>query len=127
MSLFRVDYQGRGELSERQQKIGHLLSRLHKLAVEYNVAVVITNQVMADPGGSIFAGADNKKARAVCSARAAAPGCCAWVADATAACAARAAHRRPRAGARLHHAPVSQEGCVIHRGRLRHDASVASR
>ena len=63
MGLFRVDYQGRGELSERQQKIGALMSRLNKIADEFNVAVVVTNQVMADPGGSIFAGADNKKAR----------------------------------------------------------------
>jgi meiotic recombination protein DMC1 len=61
MGPFRVDYQGRGELSERQQKVGALMSRLNKIADEFNVAVVITNQVMADPGGSIFAGADNKK------------------------------------------------------------------
>jgi meiotic recombination protein DMC1 len=61
MGLFRVDYQGRGELSERQQKVGALMARLNKLADEFNIAVVVTNQVMADPGGSIFAGADNKK------------------------------------------------------------------
>ncbi len=71
------------------------MSGLRKLAEEYNVAVVITNQVgpycstdggprrcwlcadvcshacgcaaqvMADPGGMTFAGADNKKARAL--------------------------------------------------------------
>ena len=64
MGPFRVDYQGRGELSERQQKVGALMSRLNKIADEFNVAVVITNQVMADPGGSIFAGADNKKVSA---------------------------------------------------------------
>jgi meiotic recombination protein DMC1 len=63
MGLFRVDYQGRGELSERQQKVGALMARLNKLADEFNIAVVVTNQVMADPGGSIFAGADNKKVR----------------------------------------------------------------
>ena len=69
MGLFRVDYQGRGELSERQQKIGAFMSRLNKIADEFNVAVVITNQVMADPGGSIFAGADNKKACVPCACR----------------------------------------------------------
>ena len=28
MALFRVDYSGRGELAERQQKLGQMLSRL---------------------------------------------------------------------------------------------------
>lgn len=61
MAPFRVDYQGRGELSERQQKVGAVMSRLQKIASEFNVAVVVTNQVMADPSGMTFAGADNKK------------------------------------------------------------------
>jgi meiotic recombination protein DMC1 len=34
MGLFRVDYQGRGELSERQQKVGAVMSRLIKIANE---------------------------------------------------------------------------------------------
>jgi meiotic recombination protein DMC1 len=42
--LFRVDYSGRGELAERQQKLGKMLNRLTKVAEEFNVAVVITNQ-----------------------------------------------------------------------------------
>lgn len=59
--LFRVDYQGRGELSERQQKLGSHLSKLLKMAEEFNVAVLITNQVMAQvDGGAIFA-VDPKK------------------------------------------------------------------
>jgi len=37
MALFRVDYSGRGELSERQQKLGQMLSKLTKLSEEYNV------------------------------------------------------------------------------------------
>lgn len=61
MALFRVDYQGRGELSERQQRLGVVMSRLTKIANEFNVAVVVTNHVMADPAGLTFAGADNKK------------------------------------------------------------------
>eukprot|EP00887_Chlorella_sp_A99_P007803 scaffold20.g7803.t1 len=45
----RTDFQGRGELAERQQKLGQLMARLRKLAEEYNVAVV------SDPsGGAVF-------------------------------------------------------------------------
>ena len=51
MAHFRVDFTGRGELSERQQKLGQFLSMLNKLADEFNVAVVYTNQVQADPSG----------------------------------------------------------------------------
>jgi meiotic recombination protein DMC1 len=61
MGLLRVDYQGRGELSERQQRLGCVMSRLTKIANEFNIAVVVTNHVMADPSGLMFAGADNKK------------------------------------------------------------------
>lgn len=32
MALFRVDFCGRGELADRQQKLGQLLSRLQKIA-----------------------------------------------------------------------------------------------
>jgi len=56
MAPFRTDYSGRGELSERQQHLGKALRRIQKLAEEYNVAVVLTNQVMADPAaGMTFA------------------------------------------------------------------------
>merc|ERR1712032_1559090 len=51
MGVFRVDFSGRGELSERQQKLGGVLSKLQKMSEEFNVAVVLTNQVMADPSG----------------------------------------------------------------------------
>jgi meiotic recombination protein DMC1 len=61
MALFRVDYSGRGELAERQQKLGRMLSKLMKLAEEFNVAVVVTNQVVADPGGAAMFVADSKK------------------------------------------------------------------
>ncbi|XP_068439242.1 meiotic recombination protein DMC1/LIM15 homolog isoform X3 [Clinocottus analis] len=50
MALFRVDFSGRGELAERQQKLAQMLSRLQKISEEYNVAVFITNQMTADPG-----------------------------------------------------------------------------
>jgi meiotic recombination protein DMC1 len=54
MALFRVDYSGRGELSERQQKLAQVLSKLQKISEEYNVAVFITNQMTADPGFDVF-------------------------------------------------------------------------
>jgi meiotic recombination protein DMC1 len=78
MALFRVDYTGRGELNERQQKLNQFLSKLTHVAegeyapvilcchtnfiVEFNVAVLMTNQVQSDPGASaIFQGADGRK------------------------------------------------------------------
>lgn len=71
MALFRVDFSGRGELADRQQKLAQMLSRLQKVSegtyvmiimlytviwksvfhIEYNVAVFVTNQMTADPGG----------------------------------------------------------------------------
>lgn len=50
IALFRVEFSGRGELSERQQKLGQHLSHLVRIAEEFNVAVVVINQCMADPG-----------------------------------------------------------------------------
>ncbi|EKF31859.1 meiotic recombination protein DMC1, putative [Trypanosoma cruzi marinkellei] len=60
-ALFRVDFSGRGELAERQQKLAKMMSHLIKLAEEFNVAVYITNQVVADPGGASMFVADPKK------------------------------------------------------------------
>ncbi|KAJ4987577.1 DNA repair protein rad51 [Stagonosporopsis vannaccii] len=62
MALFRVDYTGRGELNERQQKLNQFLSKLTHVAEEFNVAVLMTNQVQSDPGASaLFQGADGRK------------------------------------------------------------------
>ncbi|XP_063244463.1 meiotic recombination protein DMC1/LIM15 homolog isoform X2 [Bacillus rossius redtenbacheri] len=61
MALFRVDFSGRGELADRQQKLAQLMSRLQKISEEYNVAVFITNQMTADPGASLTFQADPKK------------------------------------------------------------------
>jgi meiotic recombination protein DMC1 len=79
MALFRVDYVGRGELNERQQKLNQFLSKVTHVAegksnvlrtanqmltfgLEFNVAVLMTNQVQSDPGASaLFAGADGRK------------------------------------------------------------------
>ncbi|MBN2203355.1 MAG: DNA repair and recombination protein RadA [Candidatus Aenigmarchaeota archaeon] len=48
-SNFRADFSGRGELASRQQKLNRHLHTLQRLADVYNVAVYITNQVMANP------------------------------------------------------------------------------
>ncbi|XP_077407397.1 meiotic recombination protein DMC1/LIM15 homolog isoform X5 [Vanacampus margaritifer] len=61
MALFRVDFSGRGELAERQQKLAQMLSRLQKISEEYNVAVFLTNQMTADPGAGMTFQADPKK------------------------------------------------------------------
>uniref|UniRef100_A0A8R1ITN9 Uncharacterized protein n=1 Tax=Caenorhabditis japonica TaxID=281687 RepID=A0A8R1ITN9_CAEJA len=59
---FRNEYTGRGDLAERQTKLSAFLKCLAKLADEYGVAVIITNQVVAqvDGGGGMFQ-ADAKK------------------------------------------------------------------
>ncbi|KAF5832633.1 Rad51-like protein, partial [Dunaliella salina] len=60
-SNFRSDFCGRGELAERQQKLGQMLNRLRKISEEFNVAVVVTNQVVSDPGGGVTFVSDPKK------------------------------------------------------------------
>ena len=50
-ALFRTDYQGRGELADRQQHLGRFLRGIQRVADEFGVAVVITNQVMASVEG----------------------------------------------------------------------------
>ncbi|MEM2939351.1 MAG: DNA repair and recombination protein RadA [Candidatus Bathyarchaeia archaeon] len=49
ISHFRGEYIGRETLSERQQKLNQYLHKLLRLAEAYNLAVVITNQVQANP------------------------------------------------------------------------------
>ncbi|RMG21810.1 MAG: DNA repair and recombination protein RadA [Methanobacteriota archaeon] len=46
---FRAEYAGRGTLAERQQILNAHLNSLHRIADTYNVAVVVTNQVQANP------------------------------------------------------------------------------
>jgi len=57
MGLYRVEFSGRGELAERQQKLGGHIHELRKIAEEFNIAVVVTNQVTADPGNMFVADA----------------------------------------------------------------------
>ena len=49
ISHFRGEYIGRDNLAERQQKLNTYLHKLIRLAEAYNIAVVITNQVQANP------------------------------------------------------------------------------
>lgn len=48
-ALYRSDYMGRGELSDRQIHLGQFLRQLTRLAEEFGIAVVITNQVITMP------------------------------------------------------------------------------
>ncbi len=49
ISHFRGEYVGRESLAERQQKLNKYLHKLLRLALGYNLAVLVTNQVVADP------------------------------------------------------------------------------
>jgi DNA repair protein RadA len=60
ISLHRAEFTGRGALAERQQRLNGLIHRLLRIAEIYNVAVVVTNQVQAQP--DIFFGDPNRPA-----------------------------------------------------------------
>ncbi|GBG89492.1 hypothetical protein CBR_g49283 [Chara braunii] len=56
-ALYRTDFAGRGELSARQMHLGRFLRSLQKMADEFGIAVVMTNQVVAQvDGAAMFAG-----------------------------------------------------------------------
>ena len=46
---FRAEFAGRGQLADRQQKLNKYLHRLMQMAEQFNLAVYVTNQVMANP------------------------------------------------------------------------------
>jgi len=46
---FRAEFSGRGQLAERQQKLNRYIHNLMKLAEKHNLAIYVTNQVMANP------------------------------------------------------------------------------
>lgn len=60
-NLFRTEFEGRGELSARQMALGKFLRHLAKLANEFGSAVIVSNQVVANPEGGVFAGANALK------------------------------------------------------------------
>ena len=43
MGCFRTDYVGRGELSERQQKLGQFLDKIKSMAEQFNLAVLMAS------------------------------------------------------------------------------------
>jgi DNA repair protein RadA len=47
---FRAEFAGRGMLADRQQKLNKYLHNLMKMAEQNNLAIYVTNQVMANPG-----------------------------------------------------------------------------
>jgi DNA repair protein RadA len=54
ISLHRAEFSGRRTLAERQQRLGKMLNKLRQYADIYNLAVIITNQVVSYPDGSGF-------------------------------------------------------------------------
>ncbi|KAI6162138.1 Rad51-domain-containing protein [Pisolithus thermaeus] len=60
-ALYRTDFNGRSELSARQNHLGRFLRTLQRLADEFGVAVVVTNQVMSNPDASAGPYAANEK------------------------------------------------------------------
>ena len=54
ISLHRAEFCGRGTLAERQQRLGKMLNKLRRYADIYDIAVVITNQVVSYADGSGF-------------------------------------------------------------------------
>jgi DNA repair protein RadA len=69
ISLHRAEFAGREALAERQQRLNIILHKLIRLAEIYNVAVVYTNQVQAQPdnlfgGDSMIAAGGNIMAHA---------------------------------------------------------------
>ncbi|MEK6889207.1 MAG: DNA repair and recombination protein RadA [Nanoarchaeota archaeon] len=46
---FRAEFSGRGQLADRQQKLNRYLHTLIRMAEQHNLAVYVTNQVMANP------------------------------------------------------------------------------
>eukprot|EP00761_Pharyngomonas_kirbyi_P005622 gb/GECH01005627.1/.p1 GENE.gb/GECH01005627.1/~~gb/GECH01005627.1/.p1 ORF type:complete len:339 (+),score=102.96 gb/GECH01005627.1/:1-1017(+) len=60
-SLYRTDFSGRGELSARQIHLARFLRALNRIGDEYGVAVVITNQVVAQVDGAMAMFGDPKK------------------------------------------------------------------
>lgn len=60
-ALYRTDFCGRGELAARQMHLARFLRMLQRLADQFGVAVVITNQVVANVDASAMFAADTKK------------------------------------------------------------------
>lgn len=51
MSLYRVDFTGRGELADRQQLLGAFLRKATSMAEEFNIAVFMVGHAVCLPLG----------------------------------------------------------------------------
>ena len=60
-ALYRTDYSGRSELAARQMHLGQFMRALLRIADEFGVAVVVTNQVVAQVDGGAMFNPDPKK------------------------------------------------------------------
>ncbi|KAF9987694.1 recombinase rad51 [Modicella reniformis] len=60
-ALYRTDFSGRAELSARQMHMARFLRNLQRLADEFGIAVVITNQVVAQVDGMASMFGDSRK------------------------------------------------------------------
>jgi DNA repair protein RadA len=49
VALHKSEYFGRGALAPRQQSLNSIMSKLIRVAVYYNIGVVITNHIIANP------------------------------------------------------------------------------
>ena len=49
VSLHRAEFTGRGTLADRQQRLNSILHKLVRVAEIFNIAIVITNQVLSSP------------------------------------------------------------------------------
>ena len=62
ISLHRAEFAGRETLAERQQRLNTILHKLKRLAEIYNIAIVYTNQVQAQPDSFLGNGFDSMRA-----------------------------------------------------------------
>src|ERR671910_73109 len=62
ISLHRAEFAGRETLAERQQRLNTILHKLKRLAEIYNIAIVYTNQVQAQPDAFLGNGFDSMRA-----------------------------------------------------------------
>ena len=53
-SHLRVEFQARGTLAVRQQRLNRMLHKLIKIADMNSIPIIVTNQVMADPSGFMY-------------------------------------------------------------------------
>lgn len=60
IATFRTDYTGRGELAERQQTLNQVIGIFRRMAQEWNLSIVFTNQMSANPAGGMTFVADPK-------------------------------------------------------------------